>query len=150
MAVLAGLAGLSCAAPPAYAPAAENQKPASLVRVANRPPLGKDVIDAVLASAAVPLTVSPSCDKAGTEPADATIGRYLAGFMAEMSSASAGNAIQTSVEPGQSATGERVWVCRLTLRHADGDEVWGWGVQFHVRDSDGAVLADSFTCTGAG
>ena len=41
-------------------------------------------------------------------------------------------------------------ICRLTLRHVDGDDRWGWGVQFHVRKSDGMVFADSFTCTGAG
>src|SRR5690348_2456147 len=56
------------------------------IHIAHRPPMPKDVIEAVIASGNVPLTVSASCRNAGTEPSDATIGRYLAGFLAEMSS----------------------------------------------------------------
>ena len=120
------------------------------VHVAHRPPTAKDIIDAVIASGGVSLNVSPTCRNVGTESTDATIGRYLAGFMAELSAPDKQNWIETNVEPGTSATGEPVSVCRLTLRHVDGDDRWGWGVQFHVRQSDGLVLADSFTCTGAG
>jgi hypothetical protein len=120
------------------------------VHVAHQPPSAKDVIDAVIASAGVSLNVSPTCRNVGTEPSDATIGRYLAGFMAELSSPDKKNWIETQIESGTSASGEPVSICRLTLRHLDGDDRWGWGVQFHVRKSDGLVLADSFTCTGAG
>jgi hypothetical protein len=120
------------------------------VRVAHQPPTAKDVIDAVIASGSVALSVSPTCNNVGTEPSDSTIGRYLAGFMAELSSPDKKNWIETQVEAGTSAKGEPVSICKLTLRHMDGDDRWGWGVQFHVRKSDGLVLADSFTCTGAG
>ena len=130
------------ATPAAAAPA--------VVKIANLPPTPKDVIEAVIASGSVPLSVSPTCAKAGTEPTDATIARYLAGFLAEMSAPDKKNWIETKVEPGKSAAGEDVSICTLTLRHQDGDDRWGWGVRFHVRSSDGVVLANSFTCTGAG
>jgi hypothetical protein len=120
------------------------------VRIAHQPPTAKDVIDAVIASGGVALSVSATCKNVGTEPSDATIGRYLAGFMAELSSPDKKNWIETQIEPGTSENGEPVSICTLTLRHMDGDDRWGWGVQFHVRKSDGLVLADSFTCTGAG
>jgi len=120
------------------------------VHVAHQPPAAKDVIDAVIASGSVALSVSPTCNNVGTEPSDSTIGRYLAGFMAELSNPDKKNWIETQVESGTSAKGEPVSICKLTLRHMDGDDRWGWGVQFHVRKSDGLVLADSFTCTGAG
>ena len=120
------------------------------VHVAKQPPSAKDIIEAVIASGSVALSVSSTCQNVGTEPSDATIGRYLAGFMAELSSPDKKNWIETKIEPGTSAGGEPVSICRLTLRHIDGDDRWGWGVQFHVRSSDGLVLADSFTCTGAG
>jgi len=120
------------------------------VVVAHRPPTKKDVIDAVLASAAVELAVSPTCNNVGTEPADRTIGRYLAGFMAEMSREDAHNWIETSVEPGPAADAEPVWICRLTLRHRDNVDRWGWGVMFRVRQRDGLVLEKSFVCTGSG
>lgn len=141
-------AAQSGSAEPRMAPA---QAPApGSVHVAHRPPTPKDVIDAVIASGSVPLSVSPTCANAGTEPSDATIGRYLAGFLAEMSASDKKNWIETKIEPGKSAAGEEVSTCTLTLRHQDGDDRWGWGVRFHVRSSDGLVLANSFTCTGAG
>jgi hypothetical protein len=131
------------------AAAAQPAAPAAF-HVAHRPPTSKDVIDAVIGSGSVPLSVSPTCTNVGTEPSDATIGRYLAGFLAELSSPGKKNWIETKVEPGRSAAGEEVSICTLTLRHEDGDDRWGWGVRFHVRSSDGLVLANSFTCTGAG
>ena len=101
-------------------------------------------------SGSVPLSVSPTCANVGTEPSDATVGRYLAGFLAELSSPDKKNWIETTIEPGRSSTGEAVSICTLTVRHEDGDDRWGWGVRFHVRSSDGLVLANSFVCTGAG
>jgi len=131
------------------AAAAQTAAPAAF-HVAHRPPSAKDVIEAVIASASVPLSVSPTCANVGTEPTDTTIGRYLAGFLAELSSPTKKNWIETKVEPGRSAAGDDVSICTLTLRHEDGDDRWGWGVRFQVRSSDGLVLTDSFTCTGAG
>ena len=124
--------------------------PPPAVHVAHRPPTPKDVIDAAIASGGVPLTVSSTCANAGTEPSDATIGRYLAGFLAELSSPSKKNWIETKVEPGRSTGGDDVSICTLTLRHEDGDDRWGWGIRYQVRSSDGLVLPDSFSCVGAG
>jgi hypothetical protein len=133
-------------APAAFVPSAT---PAA-VRIAHQPPSPKDVIDAVIASGSVPLKTSPTCANVGTEPADATIGRYLAGFLAELSAPDKKNWIETKIERGRSAAGEPVSICTLTLRHEDGDDRWGWGVQFKVRSADGLVLNDSFVCIGAG
>ena len=108
------------------------------------------MIDAVLASASLDLAASPTCNNVGTEPTDRTIGRYLAGFMAEMTREDASNWIETEVAAGAATGAEAVWVCKLTLRHRDAVDRWGWGVMFHVRQRDGAVLAKSFVCTGAG
>jgi hypothetical protein len=154
---LAIVACVSCSSSPETTADARSAAPAQAaapappaVRVANRPPTPKDVIDAAIASASVPLTVSPTCSNVGTEPTDTTIGRYLAGFLAELGSPDKKNWIETRIEPGKSRDGEPVWISTLTLRHQNGNDRWGWGVRFHVRSSDGLVLADSFTCTGAG
>jgi hypothetical protein len=145
----AGLAALcGCGGQPAAS--AVQQTAAPVVRVAHRPPTPKDVIDAAIASSTVPLSVSPTCANAGTEPSDRTIGRYLSGFLAELSSPAKKNWVETKVSAGRSPAGEDVSICSLMLRHEDGDDRWGWGVQFQVRASDGVVLADSFTCLGAG
>jgi hypothetical protein len=112
------------------------------------PPTAKDVIDAVMASSQAPMS-DASCKGAGTEAGDATIGRYLAGFLAELSNAEARNAITTSVEQ-QTEGGEAVFVCRLMIRHAQGEDIWSWGVQFSARRSDALVLPQSFRCVGGG
>lgn len=155
--VAAALATAACGSPARQAstsaqagPVPQSAAPSPAVHVAHRPPTAKDVIDAVIASGSVPLGASPTCANVGTEPSDATIGRYLAGFLAEMSSPDKKNWIETKVEPGNSDAGEPVSVCTLTLRHEDGDDRWGWGVRFQVRSSDGLVLTKSFTCVGAG
>lgn len=129
---------------------ADGNRESAAVHVAHQPPTAKDVIDAAIASGNVPLSVSPTCASVGTESTDRTIGRYLAGFMAEMQSPDKKNWIETTIEPGKSDKGEPVSICTLTLRHEDGDDRWGWGVRFLVRTSDGLVLHDSFTCVGAG
>ena len=156
---VAASALLACGSPPTPAapPGEALPKPASAVapppppvRIAHRPPAPKDVIDAAIASGDVPLSVSSTCRNVGTEPSDATIGRYLAGFLAEMSSPDKKNWIETSIEPGTSDAGEPGSICTLTLRHEDGDDRWGWGLRFFVRSSDGLVLAHSFKCVGAG
>jgi hypothetical protein len=137
----------------ATSPVAASQPPASApapVRIAHLPPSAKDIIDAVIASGSVPLSVSPTCANVGTEPSDATVGRYLAGFLAELSSPSKKNWIETKTVAGRSSSGDEVSICSLTLRHEDGDDRWGWGVQFQVRTRDRVVLTDSFSCLGAG
>ena len=133
------------------APASQPSTPAlGPVRIAHLPPSPKDIIDAVIASGNVPLSVSPTCANVGTEPSDATIGRYLAGFLAELSSPAKKNWVETKTTAGRSSAGEDVSVCSLVLRHEDGDDRWGWGVQFQARTRDRVVLADTFTCLGAG
>ena len=123
------------------------ETPALPFKVAHVPPTSKDVIEAVLAHSQLPLT-DPSCKAAGTESADKTIGRYLAGFLAELSNQDARNAVMTSVESLGEA--DEVFRCRLMIRHGQDEDVWSWGVEFAVRKSDGAVVADSFRCIGAG
>jgi hypothetical protein len=148
--VLALLAAAACG--PSQNPGASVSADAAVpqVHIAHNPPSAKDVIAAAIASGGVPLTVSTTCANVGTDPSDATIGRYLAGFLAEMSSPDKKNWIDAKVEPGTSDGGEAISICTLTLRHEDGDDRWGWGIRFHVRSSDGLVLPKSFTCVGAG
>jgi hypothetical protein len=139
--------GTPAPAPQTPAPAATA---AHIVRVRHLPPTAKDVIDAAIESGTVPLSVSATCTSVGTEPTDATIGRYLAGFLAELSSPDKKNWIETKIDTGWSRAGDPVSICTLVIRHEDGDDRWGWGVRFQIRSTDGLVLNDSFTCVGAG
>jgi hypothetical protein len=127
-----------------------NSSSVAVVKVQHLPPTAKDVIDVVLSGSQIPLAADPSCHNAGTEGDDKTIGRYLSGFLAELSDPKAQNAIETSVETQQLPTGEAVWQCRMMVRHALKEDIWRWGVQFSVQQKDGRVKADSFRCVGAG
>jgi hypothetical protein len=114
-------------------------------KVRHVPPRPKDVLEALLASSQVPLSAHATCQGVGADPDDKTIGAYLSGFLAELSNQDERNAIQTSIE----AAGENGWVCRVMLRHAKGEDIWGWGVEFTI-GKDGLVNTGSFRCLGAG
>ena len=118
------------------------------VRVRHVPPTRKDLIEAVLASAQLPLSVSQTCTNVGTEASDSTLGRYLAGFLSELSLPTDRNWIETTVDSTHST--DSVSTARVTIRHRAGNDEWGWGVQFAIRLRDSLVLANSFQCTGAG
>jgi hypothetical protein len=147
---LAAAALVGCG--PRGAPPVQTSAPTagSEVRIAHLPPRPKDVLEALLRSSEVSLSVDRSCNSVGTEATDQTIGRYVSGFLAEQSEPRGKNWIETGIEPDKSATGDAIWRCRITIRHEDGDDRWGWGVQFDVRQSDGVVIKDSYRCLGAG
>jgi hypothetical protein len=106
------------------------------------------VIEVVLQVSQAPLSDS-SCAGYGTERTDKTIGRYLAGYLAELSSQDARNAVTTSIEP-RTESGQAVYRCRLMIRHAQGEDVWSWGIEFTAQQSDGMVSVNSLKCLGAG
>jgi hypothetical protein len=120
------------------------------VHVTHLPPKPKDVLEALLRSSEVRLSVDPSCNAVGTEATDGTIGRYISGFLAEQSEPKGKNWIETTIQPDKGAAGDGIWRCSVTIRHQDGDDLWGWGVQFDIRQETGLVVAESFRCLGAG
>jgi len=120
------------------------------VRVRNNPPTAKDIIDLAMANGQVDLSVSPSCQNVGTEPGDRTIGRYLAGFLAELSKPEGNNWIETTAETGQGDDRAPIWICRMMIHHVQGDDRWSWGVRFNVRQKDGTLVPGSLTCLGGG
>src|SRR5687767_3931536 len=118
--------------------------------IRNKPPQRKDVIETVMASHAVPLSVNSSCANVGTTPGDATIGAYLSGFLKEFENSGAKNWLETKVNEAKDARGNAVWRCEFTVRHSAGEDEWGWGVRFDVGQADGRVIPESFICTGGG
>ena len=145
--LLAALLLPACAPPPPRTSPAVEAAPYSLPRL---PPEPKAMLGALFALSQVPLSVSPTCAGVGTERDDASIGQYLSGFLAELSNPEENNAITTSAVEDQSESGIAIWVCRVMIRHASGEDIWSWGIEFSVRASDRVVLADSVRCLGAG
>lgn len=150
IAVLAGCGGLATQQQAGESAQSGAEPVGATVKVAHLPPTSKDIIAALVDSASVPLSVDPSCGGAGTELEDKTLGRYFSGFLAELNDAEATNAIETSTEEVVLPDGEKVWECRVMIRHAKGEDIWRWGVQYLVRQSDGGVVPDSYRCLGSG
>ena len=128
-----------CGCSPAKPPTADQ-----LIRVAHLPPTSKDLIEVVLRSSAVPLSIDRSCQGVGSDFNDKTIGRYISGLLAQQGTPQGKNWIQTTIVNSD----PEVWQCRVIIRHVDGDDRWGWGVQFSVRRHDGVVLGNSYKCIG--
>jgi hypothetical protein len=114
------------------------------------PPEPKEIVSALLAMSQVPLSVSETCAGVGADPADTTIGQFVGAFLAELDDPQASNRVTTSASEETLASGVKVWVCRVLIRHAKGEDVWSWGVEFSVRAADGVVLTNSLRCLGAG
>lgn len=129
---------------------APSPDPTSEIRIGRLPPKPKDVVEALLRSSEVSLSVDSSCDGVGSDFGDRTIGRYVSGLLAEQSEPKGKNWIETTIDPDKDAAGEDIWRCHVVIRHVDGDDRWGWGVQFAVRQKDGVVLRNSYRCTGGG
>jgi hypothetical protein len=115
------------------------------IRLQHLPPTAKDVIAAALEASSLPLS-DASCQTAGTQSSDRNIARYLAGFLSEFSRPQDSNSIEAACEDGKDGTLR----CRLWLRHAAGEDVWSWGLEFQARKSDGLVEPSSLRCLGAG
>jgi hypothetical protein len=113
------------------------------------PPGPKDAIAAAIAHHDLLLSTYPSCSGVGTEPADSTIGQYLAGFLGHQTDDAGKNWIEAgctaSTSPGAA------WQCRVVIRRRNPaqEEEWGWGVRFLIR-ANRSVIRESFECTGSG
>jgi len=92
----------------------------------------------------VPLSIHASCRSVGTDTTDATLGRYLSGFIAELDPESGKNGLVTSVREAPEG-----WICRLMVQRRAGEEVWSWGVEFEL-GKDGVLKPESYRCVGAG
>ena len=154
LATVLSLVLASCASPPPIPAAAPQEGSSASSPVVSAktyeekvPPTKKQVVEALLASRSVPLSVDPSCSGVGVDPSDSTIGEYLSGFLAEQTP-DGENWLDISVEPSQD--GAAVWKCNVVVRHVNGDDRWGWGVSFLIGAKDHAPIEGSYRCTGGG
>lgn len=136
----------------AQAPALETAKApkAAAAYDADVAPTRKQVLRALLDNLDVSLSTDSSCAGVGTEPADANIGDYISGFLAEQNSGKGKNWLEVVTKRAASQGSEPAWQCNVVIRHVDGDDRWGWGVSFLMKGRDHSVVRTSFRCTGSG
>jgi hypothetical protein len=114
-------------------------------RLSHFPPRDVDVMEALLANAQVELTDS-SCRGAGTELSDKTVGEYISGFLIGLNDAEAKNYFVFD----KSISGRDLWKVQVMMQHAKDEDVWAWGIEFKIHQSDGRVNTRSFRCRGGG
>jgi hypothetical protein len=119
------------------------------VRLRSLPPTRKSVIEALMAGADVPLSVDASCEGAGTDANDRTIGHYISGMLAQLDAPSGQSWLEVSIQPELDRAGP-IWRLTVLIKHRDDEDEWAWGVRFAARQADGLVLLPSFECVGAG
>lgn len=137
----------------AQAPALETAKAAKAPAAydADVVPTRKQVLRALLDNLDVSLSTDSSCAGVGTEPADANIGDYISGFLAEQNNDKGKNWLEVVTKRASPVQGtDLAWQCNVVIRHIDGDDRWGWGVSFLMKGRDHSVVKTSFRCTGSG
>ena len=125
---------------------AERPAPASEVRVRHLPPDKTDIIEAVILSYDIPLTVDRSCYNV-SDTANGTVGRYISDLISYLKEGET-NWVEVTVVPRRAPAG-MYWRATVMFHIAlDSEDPFNYGVQFLVRQEDGVVIPTSFSCPG--
>ena len=111
------------------------------VRVDHLPPENLDIIEALVRSGDIPLSVHPLCEELAG-PNAKTIGEYTAQLLA-MQVEGGTNDVWAGTGDGYV---EGFWEADVVYSSGGEDERNHWGVRFLIRKSDGLVMPDSFRC----
>ena len=116
------------------------------VYVNHLPPTKADIIEAVIRSHDVSLNVHWSCYSVG-DLDDRTMGRYI-GRRIFFLERGARNWVEVRIASRRAPAG-MFWKSTVTFYSAlDKEWLSNYGVEFLVRQRDGAVIPSSFSCTG--
>jgi hypothetical protein len=117
------------------------------IRVRHLPPTKADVIEAAIRMYDEPLEGHDWCDGLVDDTEPRTLGRYLAGLISWQEQGDV-NWTEVTIHPTESPAG-KLWQANVMFVGGDGGEsLWGYGVYFMIRASDGLVIASSFVCPG--
>ena len=118
-----------------------DEQPAPDIQVDHLPPEDADVIEALMRSGDIPLSVHPLCEELAGPKAN-TIGEYTAQLLAMQLE---GGINDVWAETGDGYV-EGFWEADVVYSSGRDDERNHWGVRFLIRKSDGLVMRDSFRC----
>ena len=127
--------------------AASQQMVTSEVHIRHLPPDKTDIIEVLIRSEGVPLTVDRSCSSV-SDIKDGTVGRYTSSLISYLKEGET-NWVEVTVVPRRAPAG-MYWRATVMFHIAlDSEDPFNYGVQFLIRQSDGLVVPSSFSCPGA-
>ena len=127
--------------------AASQQMVTSEVHIRHLPPDKTDIIEALIRSEGVPLTVDRSCSSV-SDIKEGTVGRYISSLISYLKEGET-NWVEVTVVPRRAPAG-MYWRATVMFHIAlDSEDPFNYGVQFLIRQSDGLVIPSSFSCPGA-
>jgi hypothetical protein len=119
----------------------------SEVHIRHLPPDKTDIIEVLIRSEGVPLTVDRSCSSV-SDIKDGTVGRYTSSLISYLKEGET-NWVEVTVVPRRAPAG-MYWRATVMFHIAlDSEDPFNYGVQFLIRQSDGLVVPSSFSCPGA-
>lgn len=113
-------------------------------------PTAKEAIRQILSNGDIPLSAGKNCQSVGTAADDKTILDFLSGVLSFQAAPDSTNQIEFAVKQEKSGRNETIWVCELSFKGKDAEDVWSNGIRFKMRNADRKLLRESLMCIGTG
>ena len=113
-------------------------------------PTAKEAIKLILLNGNILLSAAKSCQSVGTSAADKTILDFLSNILSFQSAPDSTNQIEFAFKQEKSSRNETLWVCDLSFKGKDAEDVWSNGIRFKMRNTDRQMLRESLMCIGTG
>lgn len=113
-------------------------------------PTAKEAIKLMLLNGNILLSAAKNCRSVGTSAADKTILDFLSGVLSFQAAPDSINQIEFAFKQEKGSRNEPLWVCDLSFKGKDAEDVWSNGVRFKMRNTDRQMLRESLMCIGTG
>lgn len=113
-------------------------------------PTAKEAIKQLFSNGDILLSAAKNCGSVATSKDDKTILDFLSGVLSFQAAPESSNQIEFAFKQEKGKRNEPIWVCDLTFRGKDAEDVWSNGVRFKMRNADRRLMRDSLMCIGTG
>ncbi len=113
-------------------------------------PTVKEAIRQVLLNGNILLSAAKNCGSVGTSGEDRTLLDFLSGVLSFQAMPESSNQIEFVAKQEKTKSSEIIWICDLTFRGKDAEDVWSNGVRFKMRNADRRLMRESLMCIGTG
>lgn len=113
-------------------------------------PTAKEAIRQVLLNGNILLSAAKNCQSVGTAADDKTILDFLSGVLSFQAAPDSTNQVEFIFKQEKGQRSELIWVCDLSFKGRDAEDVWNNGIRFKMRNADRKLMRESLMCIGTG